>query len=338
MSKIKKLNRKSVRTHIYNILKESSDFSSSTIAALIAAGDVDAINSAIQALTDSKRGIRQTMKSEKADSAAERTALAKKIIAYYLVKNISPADLTAAGDDESARAAMFHHVVPTKSKGFDPSTKKVVEKNQKFKLKTCEILVFWTFAEMGIELTGGTELRDTKNPANSGTDSARQYAKLAIEQLKSERLIIDNREVEGVRSTGLRMGVPSDADGLDSVIGDFDGENFRQSGPESLKEIRRMIINEFVSMAKDSNIDLGIDEEYAYLSSSLEKLKALAGSLEDNEVAAIEIAMTDYGIGEEEDDDSLDAYAASVNEEYLDEEIELGPELSEIDEDFDFKG
>tara|TARA_R110001592_G_scaffold67881_3_gene208012 strand:- start:620 stop:1645 length:1026 start_codon:yes stop_codon:yes gene_type:complete len=341
MPKIKKLNRKSVRTHIYNILKESSDFSSSTIAALIAAGDVDSINAAIQALNDSKRGIRQTMKSEKADSAAEKTLKAKQVIAYYLANYIASSDLSAAGDDPTARSTMFHHVTPAKGKTFDSSTMKVVEKQHKFKLKTCEILVFWSFAEMGIELTGGTELRDAKNPANYGTDSARLYASGALKEMEAEGLVVSNVGVPGVRPTGKRLGVPSDATGLSDLSSEIDSDSFRLDGPDPLQEIRKMIIKEFVSLAKDSGnagLDLGLDMEYTFSNEIIPQLEAIASGLSGIEVSDIEAAISTNNIGEDlMDSTDLDDYADSVNEDYLDEEIELGKEIIDLDEDFDFE-
>lgn len=341
MSKIKKLNRKSVRKHIYNILKESNDHLSMTIASLIASGNISEINAAIQALTDSKRGIRQTIKSEKAESVVEKTLKAKQIIAYYLSNYIAPSDLTAAGDDPTARSTMFHHVTPTKGKAFDAETNKVVEKQYKFKLKTCEILVFWSFAEMGIELKGGTELRDAKNPANHGADSARFYASEALKQMEEEGLIVSNVNVPGVRSTGKRLGVPSDATGLSDLGDEIDSDSFRLDGPDSLQEIRKMIINEFVSLAKDSTstgLDLGMDIEYTFSSDVITQLETISSGLSEIEVSSIETAISENEIGVDLiDSTELDSYAGSVNEDYLDEEIELGKEIIDLDEDFDFE-
>ena len=342
MSKIKKLNRKSVRAQIYNILKESADLSSLTIASLIASGNVDDINAAIKALNDSKRGIKQTIKTARADSEAEKTLKAKQIIAYYLINYIAPSDLSAAGDDSSARSAMFHHVTPTKGKTFDPSSMKVVERKHKFKLKTCEILVFWSFAELGIELTGGTELRDLKNPANHGTDSARFYASNALKELESEGLVISNVGVPGVRATGKRLGVPSDTDGLSDLSADILPSDFRLDGPDPLQEIRKMIIKEFVSMANDSvnpGLELGMDIEYTFSDENISQLASIATGLTELEIASVESSISEHSIGNDlVNSTEVDEYASSVNEEYLDEEIELGPELLEIDEDFDYKG
>lgn len=344
MRRNRKLTRRETRREIIRILKEAYDPSTTTIQQLIDAGNIEDINSVMDLLRDAKRGARGAAKAERASSAAEKTAKAKQIIAYYLTKYIAGSDLSMAGGDLDAEKEIFQQVVPKKSKVFDKTSMSVKEMPHKFTLKECELLVFWTFHEIGVELKGGKELRDAKNPANYGTDSARLYATNALKELEEEGVIITNVGATGYRPTSKRMGLRSDAPDLTDTIGDFDGDDFRR-GP--MNEIRKLILKEIAEIAPVAGLEIGgdIDIEYAFDNDSIPKLQQLANMLSPDEATAVENVVGTYQIGFESDlgeSSSLDSYASDLNDGYLDEEIDLSIEDNGpspfTNEDFDFDG
>jgi len=325
----KKLGRTNLRKMMIRTLAEALDPSTMTLQQIIDSGMVSDIDEAIEMLRQAKRLARGQAKELRAQSAAQKTAEAKKIIAYYLVNYIAPADLSAASAGGlDAMKTMFQHVTPKSKKDFDPVSMSVVEKPHKFRLKDCEILVFWTFHELGIELTGGQELRDAKNPANYGADSASFYAKEALKELEEAGLIITNMGVPGVRSTAKRIGRPAGEDidsSLSKLSSDFNSDNFRLDGPDLKEGLRRMILKEIAGMSSEIGVDIDMDIEYVYLKKDVPGLSSIANTLDYGDIVDnnVSIYLKSDLSENDEIDSELDSFVDDVNEDYLDEEIEF---------------